>query len=192
MTHPPSDLDLFGRTLPLHESVRPIQRPCLVCGLLGPRAVDAPHRLCAHCAEDLPKTRAFCERQLATVRARGAAVLDAWVQHQAELDDDTAERWTRLVQTRNLAHGALERALTGSLRAGAGETHHAAQIAEARRTLAKVEARIARTRTADAVMAALLDGEARYVHDTKQAQAEVAHWEIALQEIDAIEQGSEF
>lgn len=182
----PTDVDLFGRPLPRHTTVRPMTRQCLICGLRGPRTVDAPHRLCEHCAASPHMSRTLCETHLARIAEAEQAAYAAWIDQQANVDDDTAERWTALVQTRQIAAVQLQRARTGSRPRGdtAEALRARAQAAEA--AWQAVQGKIARTRARNPAIAALLDAEAAHQRTLRTLAYDRQRWEMALSDVDVL------
>lgn len=161
--------------------------PCAVCGIRIPRRLDDAARLCGHCLEDLPKVRLHVDGQLAALDRRGEEITTRWLGQQAIVSDALAERWTRLVQTREAARTRLVRAQHAPVRATrvleANQEREAAKAARA-----KVLRRIAETCVAVPEIAALVDAEDRYITATQELRQQVKHWLIARQEIDVAEE----
>lgn len=187
-----ADTDLFGRDLPRHNTVKPMPRQCLICDLRTPRAVDADHRLCDHCREDIAGSRALCEVNIERVRATINQAHEAWVSFQTSLPDETADRWTTLVQSRQVAKSKLDRARTGQRRRG-DEERYAQNLKTVEAAWAKVQSKIDRTRKdGDNPLAAILLEESRYLATVRQLNADLQRWEMALSDIEAIDEAPLF
>lgn len=160
--------------------------PCAVCGIRIPRRLDDMARLCGHCLADLPQIRAHVDDQLAALDRRGEELTARWLDQQTFLGDDLAQRWTRLVQTREAARTRLVRAQHAPVHVSrvleANQEREAAKAA-----WAKVLRRIAETCVAVPEIAALVDAEDRYVTATRELRQQIKHWLIARQEVDVAE-----
>lgn len=155
---------------------------CAVCGVNAPRAVDAAHRLCDHCAADLPATLAHVNEMLARVSAGLDTHRAAWVAYQETLPDDLAARWATLCAARNAAEGSVIAYERGRLAEAVSDDMRRERLAAAYQRLAKVRGKIERTRVQVAEMAMLLDREAKYREEERRLQEEMNRWSRAKQE----------
>lgn len=186
-----SDFDLFGRTLPLAPDVARTRRPCIACELLYPRVVDAAHHLCPHCVSDLVATQEVVAAHLLQLDADGDTVTQAWIDYQAKLSDEVADRWTILVQTRQAARTRLERASTGPYSARMTADDIGVVVYDAERALARIATKIAKTRKESGnPLAAILAVEERYLARIADIQRRKRQAEQALEHI-AIANGDE-
>lgn len=161
---------------------------CRACGKRDNVAVDWPGLLCCRCRGDLAATRARVEAGIADVDAQATAALEAWTAVQDALDDETAARWTRLVQDRTRAMTTAQRLRTQKYRDDVTTDEAAAHLAEAAAKLAEVQARIERTKANVAsLLSPLLHEEARYTAEMQQLAALKGRLAIALQEIEVVE-----
>lgn len=182
-----TDVELFGRTLPLAPSVATMKRPCTACNLQYIRAVGAAHHCCEHCAAEPEAQRAVVEKELARIDKKGEHLTERWLAYQADFDDATAERWTSLVQARQLAEAKLERAKVGSCPARMTLDEITEAIRTAEQDAARIATKIARTRTeVGNPLADILKNEDVYLHkigilvrDKNRATLALQHLSIA-------------
>lgn len=179
------ELELFGRQLPLSPSVKPLVRKCIVCGMAYERAKDAAHRLCGNCAEAAPDVKALIEKEIAALTARMDALNERWIAHQANIEDDeVADRWSALCANRAITEGRVRDAETGRRAGSAGAD--AAVLTNARRDLARLTAKIARTRQAGGALADLLAAEEAFLARKAQIWQEIVRAEMALSDVEAV------
>lgn len=161
---------------------------CRVCGKRDNVAVDWPGLLCCRCRGDLAATRAEVEHSLGEVDTQANEALSDWTARQDALDEETAARWTRLVQDRERAQAVAQRLRTQTYRDTMTTDQAAAKQREAEQALAEVQARIERTRANPASpLASLLRDEAVYQAEMQRLTALKGRLAIALQEIEAVE-----
>lgn len=179
-----TDLDLFGRQLPLHASVKPMRRSCPVCGLATLRAVDAPHRLCDGCAGDTATAMAIVEAHLVRITRETDAAHEAWTAFLATLDDATALRWNALTQVRDKARADLNRARTARRRTG-DDARYQAHLATVEAAWAKVQGKIERTKGDHGnPLTPILEREAAHLAALAQLTRDMQRWEMARSDVE--------
>lgn len=180
-----TDLELFGRILPLAPSAQPVSRRCRICGARYPKPPALEYTLCAACVADAPGALSVVEAQLARVRLEERAAVEAWAGHQAALEDGLSERWVRLCAVRAQTEWKLERALRGARKSGAV----VASSDVARAELESVRAKIARTGRADADIAALLERDQAHRALMQALLEDRARWEMARSDLEVLNGG---
>lgn len=177
-----SDIELYGRTLPLHPSMK--RERCPVCNLPHARAAGAPV-VCALCLEKKGEAREIIESHLARISAEQRALDEKWAAFLGELDEETADRWTLLDTARARARGKVERALRGRYRERVSGPEIQALIDAARSEYDAVLAKVERTRRAEGnPLAPVLQEEARYRGAIETLQAERMRCDLALADLE--------
>lgn len=179
----------FGGPLTLHPSLRPERRVCRVCERPYDQPRDVAHRLCPDCVANAPTTLAAVDAEVAAAHARRQAAIDAWCDRTAALEGDLRKRWDALVDARAEAALALAAAERGPRPAGEPEAWRQEAQDEARRAYAAVLAKVERTRAASPDIAALLHEE--YVAEAalRDAETDIARWEMARSDLEALSDG---
>lgn len=175
---------LFGRVLPLAPAACAGRRPCVACGLVYLRTLDAAHHLCPHCAADLVATRAHvASMEAAVARQRDAATM-AEVARVDALPDEVAERYGAMVAAHAAALGAFERTQRQPWPASMPVATRAAAVQRARARLEAVTAKIARTEARVPDLAPHIAAWRAYHVELRRLADAQARWAAAREHCD--------
>jgi hypothetical protein len=178
MTHS----DLWGRVLPLHESIRPQKRRCRVCDATYPKPRDTDYTLCPNCLMDPQSTLVLIDAQLVAVRTARDEACERWVARQADLPDGLGGRWSALVAARAQAERHLEHVKRGERQAR--RVIPAGALAQAEIALAAVLSKIERTRKKDADISQLLSEESAHMIQLDHFHTLRCRWEMARSDLE--------
>lgn len=187
-----TEIEMFGRVLPLNPLATAGRHPCAVCGLRYLRALDATHHLCPHCAEDLPRTRAHVTAMLAGVERQIDALSEAEAARVAALPDDVGARWERAHYAWQAADRQLAAAQTQRWPSATPLETRAQAVRDARARLEAVNAKLARTEAAGGPMGAAVGAWRGYQRELARLQQELTRWLVAADEVTCCEDGTPF
>lgn len=159
---------------------------CRVCRRGETVSLDNPILLCSVCRGNLPGAERRINAALAALAVQENTYAAEWAERLETLDENTADRWSRLVTQRNAARGALERALVGRFGKNVTPSEVLEIIAQARAALATIEDKVRRTKEAEGnPLSAILKAEDGYLKERAALAEQRAELEIALAEIAA-------
>lgn len=188
MTTVPID---FGAPLILAPALT-VRRPCAACGLTYLRRIDANHHLCAHCAGDLPATRAHVERMAQGVREQIARLNQAEALRVDALDEALSDRWARAYHAWHSADRQVKAAQRQTWPSDTPLETRAQAVRDARARLEAVEAKLARTEAAGGPMGAAVAAWRAYQRELRRLQGELERWQRAGDEVTCCADGTPF
>lgn len=164
---------------------------CAACGARATIAIRWPGRLCADCRADLPAARQRAQQRLDDAAAVFERELEAWAAYQDALPAAVQAKWFGVKEQQTKLEMALNKALRGPYSARMAAEARQRIIAASRAKLDEFTAKVERTRRAPHhPLAAVLQREAQYQAALERANAETLAATIALQEIDAAQEGA--
>ncbi len=163
-----------------------ITTTCRACGKRSQQATHLAGLLCNVCRNDLDQTEAKLNEQLQSIALLEAALSEAWIQRQAELPDELAERWYKLSQDKQRIDNQLQKAETAKQYENAGTlTEIVQRVAHLQTERDTIYARIERTRLKGGDLALLIEDERNWQRAQADMNAKRRDVQQGLQEVSA-------
>jgi len=168
-----------------------ITTTCRVCGKRSQQAIHEPGLLCNVCRHDLDGAENKLNKQLADLNVAEATASETWIQRQADLPDELAERWYRLSQDKQRIDAQLQRAETEKKFENAGTlTDIVRRVADLQAERDTIYARIERTRAKGGELATLIEQEQNWQRTRTDFQQKRIAIQQGLQEVTAARDGN--